>query len=301
VALKMIRGGSHADDSELARFRTEAETIARLQHPHIVQIFDIGTHDGLPFVALEFVEGGSLTKRLAGCAQPPAEAARLVEKLARAMHAAHQRGVIHRDLKPANVLLTADGEPKITDFGLAKQLDSESGHTIPGQVMGTPSYMAPEQAAGRVAEVGPRADVYALAAILYEMLTARPPCRADNVVATLELVREGRITPPRELNRQIPRDLETICLKGLATEPARRYDSAAALADDLWRFLRGEAIRARRIGALGRGWRWCKRNRVVAGLLTVLVLGLIGLGTGLRSSWPGTRSTRRSPSSPIPR
>jgi serine/threonine-protein kinase len=249
VALKMILAGGHADPDKLARFRTEAEAIARLQHPHVVQVFEVGEHNGLPFFSLEFCPGGSLDKKLAGTPLPPAEAAVLVEKLARGVQAAHEAKVLHRDLKPANVLLAADGTPKVTDFGLAKKLD-ERGVTLPGFAMGTPSYMAPEQASGAGQELGPAVDVYALGAILYECLTGRPPFRAATVWDTLRQVESEEPVPPRQLNAQVPRDLETICLKCLQKEATRRYASAAALADDLGRFVRGEPIVARSVGRL---------------------------------------------------
>jgi serine/threonine-protein kinase len=242
VALKMIRGG--ADPGERARFRTEAEAVARLQHPNIVQVFDVGEYDGLPYLALEYVEGGPLDRRLAGKPQPPREAARLVETLAGAVHLAHSRNVVHRDLKPANVLLAADGTPKVTDFGLAKHLDADAGQTQAGHIMGTPSYMAPEQAGGNSKEVGPAADVYALGAILYECLTGRPPFKGATVAETLEQVRTREPVSPRQLSPKVPRDLETLCLKCLRKEPERRYSSARELADDLGRFRRGEPVLA---------------------------------------------------------
>jgi WD40 repeat protein/tRNA A-37 threonylcarbamoyl transferase component Bud32 len=244
VALKMIRAGAHADLGERARFRTEAEAVARLQHPNIVQVFDVGEHDGLPYLALEFVEGGALDRRLAGKPQPPREAARLVETLAGAVHLAHSRNVVHRDLKPGNVLLTADGTPKVTDFGLAKHLDADAGQTQAGHVLGTPSYMAPEQTGGNSKEVGPAADVYALGAILYECLTGRPPFQGATVLDILEQVRSREPVPPRQLSPRVSHDLETICLKCLRKEPERRYPSARELADDLGRFRRGEAVLA---------------------------------------------------------
>jgi serine/threonine protein kinase len=228
VALKMIRDGGHAGTEALARFRTEAEAAARLQHPNIVQIYEVGEHNGQPFFSLEFCPWGSLDKKLAGTPVPPPEAVNLVQKLARAMQAAHEARVIHRDLKPANVLLAADETPKITDFGLARKLD-EAGQTQTGDKLGTPSYMAPEQAAGNK-EVGTAADVYALGAILYECLTGRPPFRAATPEATRAQVQEQEPVPPRRLNRQAPRDLETVCLKCLEKEPGRRYASALALA-----------------------------------------------------------------------
>lgn len=272
VALKMILGGGHADGPERQRFRTEAEAIARLQHPNIVQIHEVGEHDGLPFFSLEFCAGGSLDRKLAGTPLPPEEAAALVEKLARAMHAAHERGVIHRDLKPANVLLTEDGTPKITDFGLAKKLDEDT-RTATGAVLGTPCYMAPEQAGGMTRELGPACDVYALGAILYECLTGRPPFKGATPLYTIVLVMRSQPVSVRQLNSQVPRDLETICLKCLHKEAAKRYASAADLAEDLRRFRAGEPIRARPAGNLERSWRWCRRNPVVALLLaTVSVL-----------------------------
>jgi serine/threonine protein kinase/ABC-type amino acid transport substrate-binding protein len=266
VALKMILAGAHASAEELVRFRTEAEAAARLQHPNIVQVYEVGEHEGLPFFSLEFVKGGSLQARLAGMPQPPDNAARLTETLARAMHFAHQQGIVHRDLKPANVLLSADGVPKVTDFGLAKQLDAGAGQTQTGQVMGTPSYMAPEQAEGCVREIGPRTDVYSLGAILYEMLTGRPPFRATTRNDTLMQVRQREPERPRSLTPAVPRDLETICLKALAKVPAQRYPSARDLADDLARFLDRRPIRARPVGPLGTCWRWCRRNPTLAGL-----------------------------------
>jgi hypothetical protein len=274
VALKMILGGALVGPEHLARFRTEAEAVARLQHPHIVQIYEIGEHNGLPFLALEFVDGGSLSARLAGNPQQPAEAARVVETLAGAMHAAHQAGVVHRDLKPANVLLTTSGAPKVTDFGLAKQLDDPSGQTQPGAIMGTPSYMAPEQAAGDK-DIGPAADVYALGAILYECLTGRPPFRGATVLDTLEQVRTQEPVPPRALQPNLPRDLETVCLKCLQKEPARRYGSAAELAADLRRFQEGKPILARPVGRLERAVKWARRRPAAAAFLAALIIGTV--------------------------
>lgn len=270
VALKMILSGSMAGVVELARFRTEAEAIARLQHANIVQIHEVEEHDGRPFFSLEFCSGGSLEQKLNGTPLPAREAARLVQSLAQAMEAAHQAHVIHRDLKPANVLLTADGTPKITDFGLAKKLDVE-GQTHTGAVMGTPSYMAPEQADGHK-DIGPAADVYALGAILYELLTGRPPFKAATMLDTIMQVKNDEPVPPRRLQSKVPRDLETICLKCLQKQPSRRYASAAALADDLRRFRAGEPISAHPVGRWQRGWKWAKRRPAVAGLLAAVVV-----------------------------
>jgi serine/threonine-protein kinase len=251
VALKMILSGAHAGEADLARFRTEAEAIARLQHPNIVQIYEVGEQGGLPFFSLEFCAGGSLEKKLAGTPLPPMQAAMLVETLARAMQVAHDKGVIHRDLKPANVLLAEDGTPKVTDFGLAKKLD-EAGQTATGAVMGTPGYMAPEQAGGKSAEVGPLADVYALGAILYECLTGRPPFRAATPLDTLLQMLENQPAPPRLLNPKVDRDLETICLKCLEKASQCRYASAEALAADLGRYLAGDPVHARNINLMSR-------------------------------------------------
>jgi WD40 repeat protein len=280
VALKMILAGGYAGSAELARFRSEAEAAARLQHPGIVQIYEVGEVEGRPFFSLEFVEGGSLAAKLNGTPLPARQAAELVETLARAMHAAHQRGIIHRDLKPANVLLTAEGQPKITDFGLAKQIDNTNGQTQSGAIMGTPSYMAPEQAGGQSKEIGPSADVYALGAILYELLTGRPPFKAATHLDTLLQVVNEEPVPPSRLQPKTPRDLETICLKCLHKEPRKRYTTAADLADDLRRFLAGEPILARRTPAWERVVLWTRRRPLVAAL-TVSLIGIIVLAFGL--------------------
>jgi WD40 repeat protein len=270
VALKVIGSALLAEPRVLARCRTEAEAAARLQHANIVQIYEVGEQDGSPYLALEFVDGGTLEGKLGGKPQPGRAAAELVETLARAMHYAHQRGVVHRDLKPANVLLTEDGTPKITDFGLAKVLEGEPGQTLPGAIVGTPSYMAPEQAEGKAREVGPAADVYALGAILYDALTGRPPFRGASLLETLEQVRSEEPVAPSRLLPKLPRDLETICLKAMARSPARRYPSAGALADDLRRFLNHEPIHARPVGAAERLGRWCRRHPTRAGLVAAI-------------------------------
>jgi eukaryotic-like serine/threonine-protein kinase len=275
VALKMILAGGHAGPADLARFRTEAEAVACLQHPGIVQIHEIGDSGGLPFFSLEFVEGGSLADRIKGTPLPPREAARVIETLARAMHHAHERDVLHRDLKPANVLLTTEQEPKITDFGLAKRLEQNAGQTQSGAIMGTPSYMAPEQAEGKNRRIGPAADVYGLGAVLYECLTGRPPFRAATQVDTILQVLCEEPVPPRRLVSRVPRDLETICLKCLRKVPAERHVSAWALAEDLRRFLEGEPIKARRLGLLAKTGRAIKKRPEYALLAFALFFGTL--------------------------
>jgi serine/threonine protein kinase/WD40 repeat protein len=264
VALKMILAGEKADSKDLDRFRMEAEAVARLQHPNIVQIFEIGEHEGCPFFCLELVDGESLAQKLKGEPLPAKEAANLVQTLARAMHAAHGRKIVHRDLKPANVLLTPDGVPKITDFGLAKRLDADSRHTRTGAIMGTPSYMAPEQAAGKIRAIGPTTAVYALGAILYEALTGRPPFQAATPLDTVLQVMEREPVSPRRLRPELSRDLETICLRCLQKEQGSRYPSAEALAADLQAFLEGRPIQSRPVTAAGRLGRWCRRNPVLS-------------------------------------
>ncbi len=244
VALKMILAGASASPQDLSRFRAEAEAVAQLAHPNIVQIYEIGEQGGCPFLALEYVGGGSLAQHLDGTPVAPQQTAETLLALARAVHHAHGRGIVHRDLKPANVLLHADGTPKIADFGLAKRADSNQAHTLTGTILGSPSYMAPEQAAGASDRIGPATDVYALGVILYEMLTGRPPFKGATLLETIEQVREHDPVPPRFLLPKTPRDLETICLKCLEKSPQRRYASAAELAGDLKAFLDGEPIRA---------------------------------------------------------
>jgi tRNA A-37 threonylcarbamoyl transferase component Bud32 len=287
VALKMILAGDHAGGAALERFRREAEAVARLCHPNIVQVYEVGEHDGRPFVALEYVDGGTLAARLRQRLPEPPEAARLVEALARAVAAVHRCHIIHRDLKPANVLLTADGTPKITDFGLAKQFDAAAAEVLDyptqsGAIVGTAPYMAPEQAAGHGEPVGPLTDVYALGAILYELLTGRPPFTGETPLDTLALVCAAEPVAPHRLRPAVHRNLEVICLKCLAKSPRQRYAGAEALADDLRRFLDGRPILARPAGAAERLGRWCRRNPVVAGLTAAVFLLLaVSAGGGL--------------------
>jgi serine/threonine protein kinase/tetratricopeptide (TPR) repeat protein len=283
VALKMILAGDHSAPDALARFLTEAETIARLQHANIVQIYSIGDNEGLPYIELEYVVGGSLASRLDGTPWPSRSAARLAEKMARAVAEAHRLGIVHRDLKPANILMTEDGEPKVTDFGLAKTLERDSGLTRTESILGSPSYMAPEQAEGRTSEVGTAADVYALGANLYELLTGRPPFVASSVLATLDLVKNTEPVPPRRLQPLLERDLETICLKCLEKEPERRYESAEALADDLAAFLADEPIKARPTAWWERAFKWVRRRPSTAGLIAVSAAVVLASLMGL--SW----------------
>jgi serine/threonine protein kinase len=272
VALKMILAGSHASPEELLRFKIEAEAVARLQHANIVQIYDIGSRDGRPYFSLEYCDGGSLQQKLDGTPMLPRQAAELLETLARALDFAHQRGIVHRDIKPANILLTTDQTPKITDFGLAKRLEDDQGHTGTEAILGTPTYMAPEQAQGKTRDVGPAADIYALGAVLYDLLTGRPPFRGTTALDTLQMVQNAEPIPPMRLQPSVPLDLQTITLKCLEKEAPRRYLTAGELAADLRRFLEGKPILARPTTLPERAWKWTKRNPAAAALVGVLAL-----------------------------
>ncbi len=301
VALKMVLAGAHVGAVGLARFRAEAEAVAKLSHSNIVQIYETGEHEGRPFFSLEFVDGGSLDQRMGQSPTSPRAAAQLIETLARTMAVAHERGIIHRDLKPANILLANVGSqsslvrsrdvdsislpadhwsrttvPKIADFGLAKQVDDDSSQTRSGTILGTPSYMAPEQAAGRNREIGPAADIYSLGAILYELLVGRPPFRAGNPIDTIRQVIDQEPIPPRQLEPRVPLDLETICLKCLEKDPARRFASAVELADDLRRFADGDPIHARPTPVWERAWKWGRHRKAIVALCAVIAVAAVG-------------------------
>jgi serine/threonine-protein kinase len=328
VALKLLPAATHTGPQPATRFRTEAQAIARLQHPNIVQVYEAGEHEAVPFYSMEYVSGLSLARVLRDGPLPLRRAAECLEQVARAVHYAHQQGVVHRDLKPANILLSFSGDPegsasdalpsgsplneavpKIVDFGLAKAFGVGPDVTATGQVVGTPAYMAPEQLRG-TANVGPASDVYGLGAVLYAALTGRPPFRGDTVYVILSQVGEREPEPPRRLNPGVPRDLETICLKCLEKEPERRYPTAQAVADDLRRWLKGEAPLAQPAGAVERAARWGRRNRLAAALLLALVVVLLAwlvtlvlLLSGYSRAPPGGPSSaanRRRPSSVWP-
>jgi hypothetical protein len=272
VAVKMILAGNLAKPDDLRRFRSEAEAAAHLDHPNILPVYEVGEHDGRPFFSMKLATGGTLADRIPNLVADAGATAALVAKLARAVHFAHQRGILHRDLKPANVLLDADGNPLITDFGLAKRTGTDSGMTHTGAIVGTPSYMAPEQARANQAATT-AADVYALGAILYELLTGRPPFKGESVMETLLQVMDELPKNPRLANPQADPDLCAIALKCLEKEPSARYESAADLADDLDRWISGEPTLARPLGPAGQAWRWVKRHTTAA--FTLPALGLV--------------------------
>ena len=291
VALKMMRAGGQASPAVVERFLIEARAAATLEHPHIVPIYDVGAVDGQHYFTMQLMPGGSLQQRLADGPLPPLDAARLVQGVAEAVQHAHEHGIIHRDIKPHNILLASGGcepladdgtggshpplagaTPKLADFGLVRT--RESGLSVTGEALGTPSYMPPEQARGELRHIGAPSDVYGLGAVLYALVTGRPPFQSADMFQTMRQVCEEEPLPPRQLNPAVPRDLETVCLKCLEKEPARRYASAAELAEELRRFERGEPVQARPVGRVERGWRWCRRNPAVAGLLAAVVLSL---------------------------
>jgi eukaryotic-like serine/threonine-protein kinase len=264
VAVKMMLAGDFANPAALRRFGAEAQLAAGLHHPNIVTVYETGEAEGHLYFSMEYVEGRTLAELARGTPLAPDRAARYMRRIAAATHYAHQNGILHRDLKPSNVLIDQTDTPRITDFGLAKHLDTDSDLTQSGQVVGSPNFMSPEQASSRLGAVGPRADLYGLGAILYCLLTGRPPFHAATVSDTLEQLLLSDPVPPRLLNPSVPVDLETICLKCLEKEPPRRYETAQEVVEELDRFLRGEPIRARPLGPVGRIWRWSRREPVLA-------------------------------------
>ncbi len=294
VALKMILAGQLASDDDVKRFHTEAEAAANLQHPGIVPIFEIGLHEGQHYFSMGFVDGESLARKVAEGPLPPREAAQIIEQVTRAIAYAHEHGVIHRDLKPGNVLIDRDGQPHIADFGLAKRIEDDSDLTRTGQIVGTPSYMSPEQASGSLDEIGPTADVHSLGAILYTLIVGRPPFQSANVRDTLNQVKTQEPVSPRQLNAAVPRDLETICLKCLEKERHRRYASAEELADDLRRVINNEPIKAKPVSRFEKTWLWCKRTpAAAAGLIATVLFFVVIFALFAYSSSRLTSSTYR--------
>jgi WD40 repeat protein len=297
VAVKMLLFGALASQETVQRFRIEAAAAASLQHPNIVAIYEVGFHDSQHFFAMEYVAGRSLADVVRDGPLAPRRAAAYLKAIAEAIHYAHERGILHRDLKPSNVLIDAFDQPKVTDFGLAKRLETEIELTLSGQLLGSPNYMPPEQAAAKRGAVGKRSDVYALGAILYHLLTGRPPFVAPTVAETLQEVLNTEPVPPRVLNPGVPLDLDTICLKCLEKDPTKRYQTAALLAEELDHFLKDEPIRARAVTRVERGWRWCRRKPLVAGLAAGLVLvftaGLLGVVTEWRREKNKSEENRR--------
>lgn len=285
VAVKLIKSGVFATDAELLRFQNEAEAVAQLDHPYIVPIYEVGQYEGRHFFSMKLIEGTSLDKRLAEFALDPPAAARIVAIIAEAIHHAHQRGILHRDLKPANILLDEQGRPHITDFGLAKQIKGDGELTESGAPLGTPAYMSPEQATGARGALSTQTDVYGVGTILYALLAGRAPFAGTTLIETLDRVRTCSPERPSQLNERVPRDLEIICLKCLEKEPARRYPSALALAEDLDRWLTGRPILARPVGATVRTLMWCRRNKALAALAALLMAALVSGLAGVTWKW----------------
>ena len=321
VAVKMLLSGQFAQPQFVQRFRAEAEVVAQLQHPNIVAIHEVGEHDGQPYFSMDCVEGKNLAQMISDFGfriSDFRQCARWLKTIAEAVHYAHQRGIIHRDLKPSNVLIDAFDQPRITDFGLAKRLNAEhrslvtdhskgagrsdqssvisdqlSDLTVSGQVLGSPNYLPPEQAEGRHGRVGPPSDIYSLGAILYHLLTGRPPFQAESLTTLLKQVVETEPVAPRLLNPGIPRDLETICLKCLEKDVPRRYPTAQELADELGRFLEDKPIQARPVGPAGKAWKWCRRRPALAGMSTALVLTVVLGLAGVLWQWQQRGKTPR--------
>jgi tetratricopeptide (TPR) repeat protein len=285
VAIKLLRSGSFASESELLRFRSEAEAVAQLDHPHIVPIYEVGTHRGRPFFTMKRIAGSSLDRRLAEFADDPRAAARLVAVVAEAIHHAHRRGLLHRDLKPANILIDEEGRPHVADFGLARRIDGDPELTQSHTLIGTPAYMAPEQTTRACGAITTATDVYGLGTILYALLAGRAPFTGTTLVETLDRVRTQYPEPPSRLNPGVPRDLEVICRKCLEKEPGRRYAGALALSEDLSRWLRGEPILARPVRPMVRAAMWCRRNPLIAGTAALAWLFLAVGFAGVTWKW----------------
>jgi serine/threonine protein kinase len=284
VALKMILAGQFASAEDVKRFQVEAQNAARLDHPNIVPVYEVGRHRGQHYFTMKLIAGGSLARQAGRFVKEPRRAAQLIATAARAVHHAHQHGILHRDIKPGNILLDGEGRPQVTDFGLARRIEGEEGLTLPGAVLGSPRYMAPEQARGEK-DLSVAADVYALGAVLYELLTGRPPFTGPNALETLRQVREQEPARPSAIEPALDAELETVSLKCLEKNPQRRYGSALAVAEDVERWLRSEPILARPINRARRTWRWCRRNPALAALSALLVLGSTVGTTGVTALW----------------
>ena len=294
VAVKLILAGEFATQAFVQRFRTEASAAAVLHHPNIVAIHEVGVHAGQHYFSMDFVDGPSLAALAGHQPLPARRAAQYLKTIAEAIHYAHEQGILHRDLKPSNVLIDANDQPRITDFGLAKRLEGDTSLTLSGQMIGSPNFMPPEQATARHGKVGRYSDVYALGGILYHLLTARPPFQADSLEIIVSQVLTAEPVSPRMLIPTVPRDLETICLKCLEKEPSRRYATAQALADELGRFLRGEPILARPLGPTGKVWRWCRRKPALATALGAVVLVTAVGFLGILTQWRRAEQQRRN-------
>ncbi len=294
VAIKVIKTGGFASEAELLRFQNEAEAVAQLDHPQIVPIYEVGQIEGLPFFSMKLISGTSLDKQLADFAGNPRASARIVAIAAAALHHAHQRGILHRDLKPANILLDEQDEPHVTDFGLAKRIGADGELTQTGTLMGTPSYMAPEQASQARGALSTATDVYGLGTILYALLAGRAPFAGTTLVETLDLVRSKAPEAPSLINPLVPRALEIICLKCMEKEPHRRYASALALAEDLERWLEGVPILAQPVGPATRAWMWCRRNRALAAMAALFLLAVVGGLAGVTWKWREADRQRKS-------
>lgn len=292
VALKLLLFGPHAPPDSVKRFRAEAVATAALQHPNLVAIHEVGFCEGQHFIAMDYVEGRSMAALIHGNPLPARRAAGYVKTIAEAMHYAHERGILHRDLKPANVLIDSSDQPRVTDFGLARRLEGGPELTITGQVLGSPNYMPPEQAVGKGGKVSRRTDVYALGAILYHALTGRPPFVGEGLAETVQQVLSVEPVPPRVLNPGVPADLETVCLKCLEKDPAKRYATAQALAEELGRFLGGKPVAARPVGRVGKTWRWCQRQPVRASLIAALALVCLGGAAAVLWQWREAEAAR---------